>query len=696
MNKNTKLLVLVLSLALMIGAVVGITAQAAESDPVILSQNVEYGGNYALMYAIKADSVKADEVTLAVYANAECTGEPLWDKTIAATAENQETVKDTACYVFTTAGIAAKDMDVQYYVKVTAGEGETVKRYSVAEYLYERLYKNGVAFSKEEGDVKRTELYNTVLLYGKQAQDVLCNYNNKTEDDRTTFVTDMKYVFVADGAGTVDGTFESGIFLSGSEVALKSSASIAGWTLYNAETGEAIKSIGANEPFTVDCHVKAAVTRSNRGSGKYANYKDTINYTNATLESLMASKDITTNTGNNGTLKSNKKVTFEDSSLVFTSTGSSWGSIDFWGHYSVANTSFTAGSSFVFETDIYLASTTEIDRGRASVFAISSQTGTGDGHTAFISIYSDPNSDGYILESHNATDVTTVVPGSEWVNIRFEAADVTAGSTCRFYINNQLISTSTLSKSFASTNGVQFRHASNSGGNGFSSGVMKLDNTYCGVIPFLGTTGTGAYASEALNYTGKTYADLTASGDITIAKNGATNSVVNVDSNDILKVNYKANGTWGRYSFKNSGEVTEGYVFETDILFNNISIPAGRGFMFYGTSNLSADAESKFSVLGFALVKNDDGSYYIRLNNSKKVAYTITENEWINVRIEADALSNSTVRLYVNGVLVDTYNFSSSISNIAGVQLMCSSTYQGNEGFTGNVYLDNTYVGAKK
>ena len=108
MNKNTKLLVLVLSLALMIGAVVGITAQAAESDPVILSQNVEYGGNYALMYAIKADSVKADEVTLAVYANAECTGEPLWDKTIAATAENQETVKDTACYVFTTAGIAAK------------------------------------------------------------------------------------------------------------------------------------------------------------------------------------------------------------------------------------------------------------------------------------------------------------------------------------------------------------------------------------------------------------------------------------------------------------------------------------------------------------------------------------------------------------------------------------------------------------
>jgi hypothetical protein len=52
--------------------------------------------------------------------------------------------------------------------------------------------------------------------------------------------------------------------------------------------------------------------------------------------------------------------------------------------------------------------------------------------------------------------------------------------------------------------------------------------------------------------------------------------------------------------------------------------------------------------------------------------------------------------LYVNDVVVDTYNFSNSLSGIKGVQLMCWSTYSGTEGFTGEVYVDNTYVGAKK
>lgn len=688
MNKNTKLLVLVLSLALMIGAVVGITAQAAESDPIILSQNVEYGGNYALMYAIKADSVKADEVTLAVYANAECTGEPLWDKTVKATAENQETVKGTACYVFTTAGIAAKDMDVQYYVKVTAGEGETVKRYSVAEYLYERLYKNGVAFSKEEGNVKRAELYNTVLLYGKQAQDVLCNYNNKTEDDRTTFVTDMKYVFVADGAGTVDGTFESGIFLSGSEVALKPSASIAGWTLYNAETGEAIKSIGANEPFTVDCHVKAAVTLSNRGSGKYANYKDTINYTNATLADLKASKDVTDNTSRK--LSSTKKVSFTDDSLVFTSTGSSWASVDFWGH--------NLDSSFVLDTDFYIDGAT-IDYNRASSFTgqTADQIGTADGkvYDFGFSIYSntDASVGGYILEVKKV-GIKAVIPAGKWANIRLEAHGLATGSAIKFYVNGELIGESTLGSSISSIAGLQFLHASTSGGNGFSAGVMKLDNTYVGSIPFAGERGTGDYAEYALNYTGKTFDDLKADGTITPFKTGATVTMKTPESDSALKVDYKANSSWGRYSFKNATEVTDSYVFETDICFNNISIPAGRGFAFYGTSNLSADAGLSF--FGFTLVKLDDGGYGVRLNSSKNTPYAINQGEWYNIRVEVDAISNSTMYLYVNDVVVDTYNFSNSLSGIKGVQLMCWSTYSGTEGFTGNVYLDNTYIGAKK
>ena len=688
MNKNTKLLVLVLSLALTIGAVMGIAAQAAEGDPVIISQNVEYGGNYALMYAVSADSVKGDTVTLSVYANAECAGDALWTKTVEATEANLETVKGTKCYVFTTAGIAAKDMDVQYYVKVTSANGETVKRYSVAEYFYERLYKNGVAFETTEQAQAQTKLYTSALTYGANAQDVLCNYDSNPDNDRDTFVTDTKYVYVSDGAGTVDGTYASGIFVKGASVTLAIDKAIESWDLYDATTGAKIKSINAGESFAADTHVKAVAVATYRGTGKYANTADTINYTNATMDSLTASKDITTSTKR--PLGTTKKVTFSDGALVFTSTGSSWGSIDFYGH--------NLDNTFVLDTDFFIDGAT-IDENRASYFVgqSSSQIGTDDGkvYGFALQIYSNPDTTvgGYMLEIRNS-DLPVAIPAGKWVNVRLEAYGTAAGSAMKLFINGELAAETTVSESIASLAGLQFCHCSTSGGNGFSAGVMKLDNTYFGSIPFAGERGTGDYAEYALNYTGKTFDDLKADGTITAVKTGATITMKTPESDSALKVDYKANSTWGRYSFKNATEVTDSYVFETDICFNNISIPAGRGFAFYGTSNLSSDAGLSF--FGFALVKLDDGSYGVRLNSSKNTPYTINQGEWYNIRVEADAISKSTLRLYVNGVMVDTYNFSDSLSGIKGVQLMCWSTYSGTEGFTGEVYVDNTYVGAKK
>ena len=116
MNKIAKLSVMILTIALVVCAAVGISVSADAEGPAIISQNVEYGGNYALMYAVAADSV-SDTVTLEVYNNAECSGAALWSQTIDATEANKETVQGIECYVFTTCGIAAKDMDVQYYVK---------------------------------------------------------------------------------------------------------------------------------------------------------------------------------------------------------------------------------------------------------------------------------------------------------------------------------------------------------------------------------------------------------------------------------------------------------------------------------------------------------------------------------------------------------------------------------------------------
>ena len=276
MKKNIKLIAIVAMIASILCATAAFSASATEGAPEIISQNVEYGGNYALLYAVKADSVVGDSVSIAVYDNAKCDGKALYTATIAAKPENTETVQGISCYVFKTNGIAAKNMDTQYYVKVSADNGETVKRYSVAEYLYERLYKNGIAYSNDPGDIKRAELYNTVLLYGKQAQDVLYNLDTNTENDRDYFVTDMKYVYVLDDAAKIDGAFSSGIVLGGTEITLSGNTTATKWDLYDLTTGELIKTIAAGEPFTANTHVMAKEFITRRGSG--LNAKDAITY----------------------------------------------------------------------------------------------------------------------------------------------------------------------------------------------------------------------------------------------------------------------------------------------------------------------------------------------------------------------------------------------------------------------------------
>ena len=93
-------------------------------------------------------------------------------------------------YVVKTLPIAAKDMADVYYAKPIDGAGNegALKRYSVAEYLYERLYANGVV-NAEEG----TKAYNQKLFYeaildmGAMAQTVLIN-DKLAEGDALTIV----------------------------------------------------------------------------------------------------------------------------------------------------------------------------------------------------------------------------------------------------------------------------------------------------------------------------------------------------------------------------------------------------------------------------------------------------------------------------------------------------------------------------
>lgn len=235
MKKITKLLVIVLSLALLVGAVIGFTATADENggsgDKWILSANVSYGDNIYLYIAVdtslgddiyvKISNAKVleapEEVEAPIPPAEDETDEDILNEYEAAKREYEEYLAAKASYdkqvleqaltaeqcdatyaivteedpryddlyfgivgnparanwgVIALPGIAAKNMGdgikIDVYADGSAEPVDTVT-YSVAQYFFERLYKNGTV----ETPGTQKDLYLASLEYGANAELVL-------------------------------------------------------------------------------------------------------------------------------------------------------------------------------------------------------------------------------------------------------------------------------------------------------------------------------------------------------------------------------------------------------------------------------------------------------------------------------------------------------------------------------------------
>jgi len=219
-SKHTKIALLLLSLVLAVGSLLGITAMAEDSGDGavdILAYNVVYGDRVQLAFAVDTDVSEAASVEVVYYmedpvANPEATAykATLIDTTVKENVYTYEKEGVTyTCPVYVTAGIPVKDIgDVVYAEAHTVGatvDAPAYVSYSVAEYLYARLYKDGFANKTEADgdDFDRKELYEQFLLYAAKAQTVLVN--NKLEDgaEPETLVTD--YVAVYAEKATLNG-----------------------------------------------------------------------------------------------------------------------------------------------------------------------------------------------------------------------------------------------------------------------------------------------------------------------------------------------------------------------------------------------------------------------------------------------------------------------------------------------------------
>lgn len=243
-TKFSKIALLVLSLALVIGSIVPFTVSAeetTETKPEIISQNVSYSTNLAVKLAVKADTATAP-IKLYRFDAEPAVGEvgelvATSSEFLAADSSVNNLPADS--YVIQAPGVAASAIAHYYYYQVEDANGNKsdIFRYSVAEYLYERLATEGISGTQKT-------LYNATIAYGDAAQ---VQFNSA--DAR---VSTLNLVTV-DG-GVVDG-YAQGLYATGSTILpVGTDAVVTKWTVYkyDAEGNRTTSKVESNTGITIE------------------------------------------------------------------------------------------------------------------------------------------------------------------------------------------------------------------------------------------------------------------------------------------------------------------------------------------------------------------------------------------------------------------------------------------------------------
>ena len=241
-SRTQKITVLFFLLVFVITAFFAISSEGIEdTSPEIISQNVAYTGDFSLMYAVSDNAVSP--VTLYIYDELPTASSVPINTYVTSNVTYGETsgLKNMSgtpidAYIFKTEGVVAAQMVKNFYIKAVGADGKEsgIKRYSVAEYLYERL-------STETITSAQRKLYKEVIDFGDAAQAIL------TPEE--TSIMDYRYVKII--GGFIDG-FSTGVYPIGTKLSPKSETeSCVSWThtIYDADKNP-IKTSFA-ETFTV-------------------------------------------------------------------------------------------------------------------------------------------------------------------------------------------------------------------------------------------------------------------------------------------------------------------------------------------------------------------------------------------------------------------------------------------------------------
>lgn len=183
-TKFTKLAALLLTVALMFGVMVGMSAFAAdgadEGSATVISKNVDHGVELALCFAVSTEGAAEGDLYVLVWDwnySGDYTFETAQQKK---SAVKDITVNDTACKLFIADSVAAKDMDekITYRTCIVKADGSrvygAVASYSVLDYTAQRLTEIPNQENLTDAEkAEQTNLCNAIIRYNAAAEAVL-------------------------------------------------------------------------------------------------------------------------------------------------------------------------------------------------------------------------------------------------------------------------------------------------------------------------------------------------------------------------------------------------------------------------------------------------------------------------------------------------------------------------------------------
>ena len=672
-----KLLVLALCVTLL-GAVAVFSASAEESElsVSIIAKNVSYDDVVKVMFAVDDSNAGGNEIEVLYYLE-DPIANPEAKAYLGVEYDEGYTKNDVTYPAYFTAGFPAKAIGDKVYARahiVGTDVYSDVMRYSVVEYLYERLYLDNAT-----GDKKA--LYEDLLSYGASAQKVLC-------PDAETRISD--YVLVGIQGGTLDGRYFQGIYVAGDKL-YPTGAGVATWyaNVVDVTTGEIDTTEVANAAeYTVEGFTMFTIaTQGGEEPAPTPSYKpdlaDTVGRIlwneAATVEEYKAAGALDFWMGSGAPLEIVDGAPYGEASKVLHMGTQSSGSQD---QLFIRNTAAYANSTVAaFETDIMVSTAQSVN---FEIRFMNKNLASAD-RSAYIfnlSVGSDGNGS---ISGSGLTTVTASEVEGNWIRLRAEFIDVSdAQFRVAIYYNGMLVAgTDAINKAKGADHAASAINQVLIAASTTSVGDAYLDNVLLSHVGPAFEPDMSDLASR------ETYEDGDALNLFSYNNwiGGTGNPLPNVDATPYGEASKVALFAKSASSYEELGfeqksipSGTKTYMFETDMMIEN---PSASFLLKCDLRGSAAGINFSLSVSGTTVYLNSSHSA------SSPISIVAPVGEWFRLTVECftDGSGNNVVRFLINGNQVGTtYACTIAPNTVTRIR------FYGDSGKSANIYFDNTKV----